>query len=407
VENFLKFSFAEEQEESVQAEAREAVQPGLKFELEVEPPEDKAGAIIKIIGIGGCGCNIVHDMHAMGVHGASLVAVNTDMQQLNQIEVPEKVQIGKASLKGRGSGGDHVKGEHAAEEDRVFLENMLRGTDMLFLVSGIGKGTGTGATPVLAEIAKELEILTVSVMITPFELELSDTKKRTVDTTVLSVKGKVNQTIVISNQSIYETLDPNIQLKDAYHEVNKSIVNVLNGLVNMITKPGMQNIDFEDVRSALRVPGNAFMGLGRAGGTDRVRKALEKAINDPFTGRLELTGAKCMLVNIAGSLNMAELNDVKNLKKMTGDVASLSFGTFENPELGDDIAVMVVMSGIEASAAQQAAAETLDQAPEGWVQAAAKPGDDEKLAFWVRKNVDSDYNDIDRPTYQRIRQQGN
>ncbi len=404
MENFIKFSFAEE-DDLAGAQKTEAVQPGFKFELEVEPPEDEAGAIIKIVGIGGCGCNIVHDMNAMGVHGASLIAVNTDMQQLSRIDVPEKVQIGKVLLKGRGSGGDHVKGERAAEEDRVFLENMLRGTDMLFLVSGIGKGTGTGATPVIAEIAKELDILTVSVMITPFELELSEAKKKTVDTTVSSVKSKVNQTIVISNESIYATLDPNIQLKDAYHEVNKSIVNVLNGLVNMITKPGMQNIDFEDVKSALRVPGNAFMGIGRAGGTDRVRKALEKAINDPFTGRVDLAGAKCMLLNIAGSLSMAELNDVKNLKKMTGDIASLSFGTYEKPELGDEIEVMVLVSGIDPAAVKLQPLDRQKQESEAEDPRPDKADYERLLASWVKRNVENEYSDIDRPTYQRIRQQ--
>ena len=256
----------------------------MKFELVEKEAEESVGAIIKIVGVGGCGCNIVNDMCEIGINDAELIAINTDVQSLQRVDIAEKVHIGKKLKGGRGSGNNPEIGAKAAEEDREYIENMLRGTDLLFITAGLGGGTGSGAAPVIAEIARELGILTVAVVITPFEMELDSRKEGYVRNSLGMLKNEVKNVIEIPNDRIYEACDKQMNVIEAYREINKALIRVINGLVRMITRTGIQNIDFEDVKTTLQADGDAFLGIGRESGTEKVRKAFEKAINDPFTG---------------------------------------------------------------------------------------------------------------------------
>ncbi|MFP4465563.1 MAG: cell division protein FtsZ [Candidatus Goldiibacteriota bacterium] len=363
----------------------------MKFELVEKEAEESVGAIIKIVGVGGCGCNIVNDMCEIGINEAELIAVNTDVQSLQRVDLAEKVHIGKKLRGGRGSGNNPGVGEKAAEEDREYIENMLRGTDLLFITAGLGGGTGSGAAPVIAEIAREMDILTVAVVITPFEMELDSRKEGYVKDSMKKLKDKVKNVIEIPNDRIYEACDKQMNVIEAYREINKALIRVINGLVQMITMTGIQNIDFEDVKTTLQADGDAFLGIGRESGTEKVRKAFEKAINDPYTGKIELNGARNILINFVGNINIEELREIKNVKDLVGGDASVKFGMASSPELGEDIEVVVLMSGMNAGNEK----ETKTQE-----ERTVKKAKD--MTSWIRKNVDDDYNDVDRPTWQRI-----
>jgi cell division protein FtsZ len=370
---------------------------GIKFELVGGDLGERNGARIKVIGVGGCGCNIVNAMNEIGVRDAELIAVNTDIQSLNMVGVQEKVQIGKQLTGGRGAGSDPGQGERAAEEDRDQIKELLKGTDMLFIAAGLGGGTGSGAGPVIAEIARELDILTVAVVITPFAFQLNNTRMKTiVETSHKRLKETVNNIIVIPNDKINIACDKKMQVKDAYMAVNRALVNIINGMVNMIAMTGIQNIDFEDVKNTLRAEGDIFIGIGKAEGTDKVKKAFENAIMDPFTGNADLAGAKNILVNFVGILNLFELEEISNLNKKTGENAFVKFGIVSTENTADEIEVVVLISGLN----KQAPVKALEQPP-----AKEQMKDThrvKKLEEYVKRNVENEYEDIDRPAYQRI-----
>ncbi|HPI03110.1 MAG TPA: cell division protein FtsZ [Candidatus Goldiibacteriota bacterium] len=377
---------------------------GLKFELvgEDETAGERVGAIIKVVGVGGCGCNIVNAMAEMGVHDADLIAVNTDIQSLRRVNVADKVQIGKMLTGGRGAGSKPEQGELAAEEDREYIANMLRGTDLLFIAAGLGGGTGSGAAPVIAEIARELDIMTVAVVITPFQMEMKNAgKQRIVETSMKRLKEKVNNIIGIPNDRIFQACDKQMPVTTAYMEVNRAIVNIINGMVYMISKTGYQNIDFEDVKTALKAEGDVFLGIGRAGGTDKIKKAFEKAMNDPFTGNAMLDGAKNILVNFAGCINLNELQEIDNLNKLTGENAFVKYGMVSDEELGDEIEVIVLVTGITEARPEKCAPEFRQEAPAA-VQETETRHNPRDVALWSMKSFEGAYEDVDRPTYQRM-----
>lgn len=366
----------------------------LKFEMESTGSEETSGTQLKVIGVGGCGCNIVDDMYAMGVRGAEFISVNTDVQSLNSKEADDKIQIGKKLTGGRGAGQLPDKGEKAAEEDRELLEQKLKGTDMLFIAAGMGGGTGSGAAPVIADIARSLDILTVGVVITPMKLEMDKSdKKKIVDEAVAKMRDKVNALIVISNQMIFERCDRQLRLKEAYSEVNRVIANIIRGVIYVITETGTQNIDFEDVKTTLRQKGEAYIGIGRASGADRVEKAFMKAMNNPFMGDMSLGGARNVLVNFAGDVLLNEVAYIEQLKKETGEMASVKFGVVEDASFGDEIEVVVMVSGIvprDLEAPKKAEAETKNM----------------RMNQITRRMAENDYNDIDIPAYERYKVNG-
>lgn len=363
----------------------------IKFHMEDAEEGEPSGTRLKVVGVGGCGCNIVHDMSIMGVKGAEFISVNTDVQSLNSKESGERIQIGKKLTGGRGAGQLPDRGEKAAEEDRELLEKKLKETDMLFITAGMGGGTGSGAAPVIADIARSLDILTVGVVITPmkFEMEKSD-KKKIVEDAVAKMRDKVNALIVISNQLIFERCDRQIKFSDAYREVNRVIANIIRGVIYVITETGTQNIDFEDVKTTLKQKGGAYIGIGRASGADRAEKAFMRALKNPFMGDIALSGAKNVLVNFAGEVLLNEVAYIEQLKKETGELASAKFGVVEDASFGDDIEVVVLVSGI-------------------CVRNAESPGKSETetknmhMNQLTRRMAENDYSDIDIPAYQRYK----
>ncbi len=366
----------------------------LKFQMEETDEGEPSGTRLKVVGVGGCGCNIVDDMCLTGVKGAEFISVNTDVQSLTSKNADDKIQIGKRLTGGRGAGQMPDRGEKAAEEDRELLEKKLRDTDMLFIAAGMGGGTGSGAAPVIADIARSLDILTVGVVITPmkFEMEKSE-KKRIVEDAVEKMRDKVNALIVISNQMIFERCDRQIKFSEAYREVNRVIANIIRGVIYVITETGTQNIDFEDVKTTLKQKGSAYIGIGRASGADRAEKAFMKALNNPFMGDVTLSGAKNVLVNFAGEVLLNEVAYIEQLKKETGELASAKFGVVEDASFGDEIEVVVMVSGIterESEAPRKAEAETKNL----------------RMSQLTRRMAENDYNDIDIPAYERFKTAG-
>lgn len=364
----------------------------LKFELAEAEGFSSTGIKIKVIGVGGCGCNIINDMSEFGLKEAEIIAVNTDVQSLNRVVAAEKIQIGSKLTKGGGAGSNPENGERAAEEDRDLLESKLRGTDMLFITCGVGGGTGSGAAPVIADIARGLDILTIGVVITPTSMELkTEKKRRIVDQSMGRLKEKLNSIITISNQKILDIFDGAMTLPQAYKEANRALINIVDGIVSMIAKPGMQNIDFEDVKATLKQKGDTFLGIGRASGTDRAKKAFERALKNPFIGDVDVLGAREMLINFVGNITVGEVKEIENLQKLTGTEASLKFGVVCDESLEDEIEVVILISGINSSAA-----EKCGEASQEKVEKAA-----ELINLNVKQMMENNYENVEIPTFQR------
>ncbi|MCX8093823.1 MAG: cell division protein FtsZ [Candidatus Goldbacteria bacterium] len=358
----------------------------LKFDL-VEKEEETYGPVIKVMGIGGCGCNIIHDMVESGVLGAELIAVNTDLKALNSRMAHEKIQIGKKLTKGLGSGSKPEVGEKAAEEDREVLEKELEGTDLLFIAAGLGGGTGSGAGPVIADIARSMNILTVAVVITPFKREMEQSQKKIiVDESLKKLTEKVNNVIVISNDKVIENCE-NLRCSEAYKEANKVLISFVNGLIGMVARIGIQNIDFADIKTTLREKGKTFIGIGRASGTDRAQKALNNALNNPFIGEVKLSGAKHVLVNFIGDIITKELSVVDELRKLTGDKASIKYGVVEDLSLGDEIEIVILVSGINETMEMEIVKSATDKF--------------HKMELLARQLVESGYENVDTPSFER------
>jgi cell division protein FtsZ len=364
----------------------------LKFELADAADFTGTGIKIKVIGVGGCGCNIINDMTEFGLKDAEILAVNTDLQSLNRVTAAEKIQIGSRLTKGGGAGSNPENGERAAEEDRDLLENKLRGTDMLFITCGVGGGTGSGAAPVIADIARGLDILTIGVVITPTTMELQTEKKRKIVEHAMSrLKEKLNSIITISNQKILDIFEGDMTLPQAYKEANHALINIVDGIVSMIAKPGMQNIDFEDVKATLKQKGDTFLGIGRASGTDRAKKAFDRALKNPFIGDVDVLGAKEMLINFVGNITVGELKEIENFKKLTGPDVSLKYGFVCDESFEDEVEVVILMSGINAMSAEKCG----DAAPEKIEKTA------ELINLNVKQIMENNYENVEIPTFQR------
>ena len=373
----------------------ETMESKLKFEYADMERDESAGIKIKVIGVGGCGCNIINDMADFCLKDAELIAVNTDMQSIQRVNADDKIQIGNKLTKGGGAGSNPEKGEKAAEEDRDLLESKLRGTDMLFITCGLGGGTGSGAAPVIADIARGLDILTVGVVITPTKMELDNSrKKKIVEESMSRLKDKVNSIITISNQKIFEVCDIAMTVPQAYKEANKVLIEIVNGIVTMIAKPGLQNIDFEDVKATLKQKGDTFLGIGRASGTDKAKKALDRALKNPFIGDVDINGAKEMLINFVGNITVAELKEIENIKKLTGKDASLKYGVVCDDSTGDEIEVVILISGIKNQPVGVLPAEAV--IPERVEKATGL------MTVGVRGIVDNGYENVEIPTFQRV-----
>ena len=341
-------------------------------------------AVIKVIGVGGGGGNAVQHMVTQNIEGVEFIIANTDAQALKACTARVTLQLGGNMTKGLGAGANPEVGRQSALEDRERIIETIRGADMLFITAGMGGGTGTGAAPVIAQIAKELGILTVAVVTKPFPFE---GKKRSsvAEAGIRELTEYVDSLITIPNDKLLSVLGKNITLLDAFRAANNVLQGAVQGIAELITRPGLINVDFADVRTVMSEMGMAMMGTGRASGADRARVAAEAAIGSPLLEDVNLTGARGILVNITAGLDLSigEFEEVGNtVKAFASDNATVVVGTVIDPEMTDELRVTVVATGLER------------------VGAVAKPP--EKPVRLIKKpSGEVDYDQLDRPTVIR------
>ncbi len=313
-----------------------------------EPMELTNDAVIKVIGVGGGGGNAVEHMVRERIEGVEFFAVNTDAQALRKTAVGQTIQIGTNITKGLGAGANPEVGRTSAEEDREALRSALEGADMVFIAAGMGGGTGTGAAPVVAEVAKDLGILTVAVVTKPFNFE---GKKRMAfaEQGIAELSKHVDSLITIPNDKLLKVLGRGISLLDAFGAANDVLKGAVQGIAELITRPGLMNVDFADVRTVMSEMGYAMMGSGVACGEDRAEEAAEMAISSPLLEDIDLSGARGVLVNITAGfdLRLDEFETVGNtIRAFASDNATVVIGTSLDPEMNDELRVTVVATGI-------------------------------------------------------------
>jgi cell division protein FtsZ len=305
-------------------------------------------AVIKVIGVGGGGGNAVREMASKGIDGVDFICANTDRQALANSNVKTTLQIGTNMTKGLGAGANPDVGRQAAMEDRDRLKEAIEGADMLFITAGLGGGTGTGAAPVIAQVAKEMGILTVAIVTKPFAME---GKKRTniADSGIVELSKYVDSLITIPNDKLLAVLGSDTSLLAAFGAANEVLQGAVQGIAELITRPGLINVDFADVRTVMSEMGMAMMGSGIASGDDRAREAAEAAVSSPLLEDIDLAGANGILVNVTASedLGLGEFTAIGNIvKEFASDDATVVIGTVIDPEMGNSIRVTVVATGL-------------------------------------------------------------
>jgi cell division protein FtsZ len=307
------------------------------------------GAAIKVIGVGGGGGNAVKHMLAAGIEGVEYICANTDSQALAGIGVKSVLQLGTALTKGLGAGANPEIGREAAIEDRERIKELVSGTDMLFITAGMGGGTGTGAAPIIAEIARDMGILTVAVVTRPFIMEGSR-RKKSADAGIVELHKHVDSLITIPNQKLLTSLGKNVSLLSAFEAANDVLLKAVQGIAELITNPGLINVDFADVRAVMCNGGVTMMGTGEGQGEDRASKAAQMAISSPLLEDIRLDGSHGILVSISGGLDMT-MHEFEEVGAVVGqfaaDDANVIIGTSLNEALGDKIRVTIVATGLE------------------------------------------------------------
>ncbi len=315
-------------------------------------------AVIKVLGVGGGGGNAVKHMASCGIEGVDFICTNTDRQALQTSKVKTTLQIGCNITKGLGAGADPDVGRQAAMEDRDRIHEVIEGADMLFITAGLGGGTGTGAAPIIAQVAKELNILTVAVVTKPFEME--GAKRMSIaDEGIVEIGRYVDSLITIPNEKLLTVLGSETTLLEAFRAANQVLQGAVQGIAELITRPGLINVDFADVRTVMAKMGMAMMGSGSATGEDRAREAAEAAVSSPLLEDINLAGAEGILVNVtAGSdLSIGEFDQIGNtVKEFASDDATVVVGTVIDPDMTNNIRVTVVATGLGKPAGLQQAA---------------------------------------------------
>ena len=311
------------------------------------------GAKIKVVGVGGGGGNAIAHMRTQSMEGVQFICVNTDAQALSDITLSEALHIGRETTNGLGAGANPEVGRAAAQESRAAIAEQLAGADMVFITAGMGGGTGTGAAPVVAEIARELGALSVAVVTKPFRFE-GKSRMRIADQGISELKEAVDSLIIIPNEKLMSALGSKVTLIKAFAEANNVLKGAVEGISDLITRPGMINVDFADVRTVMADMGMSMMGTGRALGDERARLATEQAVQSPLLEGIDLKGAKGVLVNVAAGkdLSLGEFSEVGDLvAEYAAEDATIVVGTVVDETLGEEIKVTVVATGL--SSAQQ------------------------------------------------------
>lgn len=353
----------------------------LKFTLEDGVPH---GAVIKVIGVGGGGGNAVEHMVRSAVDGVEFICANTDAQALRNASTRGVLQLGNQVTKGLGAGANPEVGRQSAIEDRERIAELLQGADMVFVTAGMGGGTGTGAAPIVAEVAKEMGILTVAVVTKPFPFE-GRKRMQVADNGIAELREHVDSLITIPNEKLQAVLGGGTTLLDAFKAANDVLLGAVKGISDLITKGGIINVDFADVRTVMSEMGMAMMGSGSAAGEGRAEEAARKAISSPLLEDIDLHGARGLLINITANadLTLEEYYEVNNIiYELAGQDANIIIGTAVDPEMGDDLSVTVVATGLGAQ--QELKVVRGGQVP-------------------VNQNGDVNYREMDRPAVDRQR----
>ncbi|MBS34309.1 MAG: cell division protein FtsZ [Thiotrichales bacterium] len=309
---------------------------------------DQGNAVIRVIGIGGGGGNAVEHMLGSNVEGVEFVCVNTDSQALKNSSARTVLQLGNNVTKGLGAGANPEVGRQAAMEDRDRIVDMLEGADMVFLTAGMGGGTGTGASPVVAQLAKELDILTVAVVTKPFPFELK--RRMTIaEEGITELAEHVDSLITVPNEKLLSVLGRGVTLRDAFRAANDVLLGAVQGIAELITRPGMINVDFADVSTVMSEKGRAMMGSGKATGEDRARQAADMAIACPLLEDVDLKGARGILVNVTAGPNLG-MDEFATVGEAIGEFASenalVVIGTALDENVADELRVTVVATGL-------------------------------------------------------------
>ncbi len=345
---------------------------------------DNQAAVIKVIGVGGGGGNAVQHMLSGNIEGVEFICANTDAQALNNSDAKTSLQLGRNITKGLGAGADPEIGRQAALEDRDRVMDLLEGADMVFITAGMGGGTGTGAAPIVAQVAKEMGILTVAVVTRPF---LFEGKKRAqiADDGINELGQFVDSLITIPNEKLLAVLGRDISLLNAFGAANDVLLGAVQGIAELITCPGLINVDFADVKTVMSEMGMAMMGSGKAQGEDRATVAAETAVSSPLLEDVNLSGARGILVNITAGMDMTigEFDEVGNtVKQFASENATVVVGTVIDPDMSGEMRVTIVATGLGQIARDDAARVKL-----------------------VQNVAVGDYKEFDRPTVIRNKNQ--
>ncbi|MET0204793.1 MAG: cell division protein FtsZ [Casimicrobiaceae bacterium] len=366
------------------------------FEIIDQAPQD--GAIIRVIGVGGCGGNAVEHMIEKGLTGVEFICANTDSQALKRSTARLQLQLGATLTRGLGAGAKPEIGRDAAMEDRDRIAETIEGADMLFITAGMGGGTGTGAAPVIADIAKSLGILTVAVVTRPFNFE--GKRQRVASAGIEELTKRVDSLIVIPNEKLMQVLGEDTSMLDAFAAANDVLHGAVSGIAEVINNPGLVNVDFADVRTVMGEVGMAMMGSATAAGADRSRQAAQAAVKSPLLEEVNLAGARGVLVNITASsgFKMKEYHEVMNtIKEFTAEDAMVIVGTVIDDAMDDRLRVTMIATGLGGvvSAVKRPPKIEVVQATN------VRTGTDDAVA---PRNGEIDYEKLDQPAVTRTRQ---
>lgn len=370
---------------------------GINIFIDDDPP--LTGARIKVIGIGGGGSNAVNRMIEAGIEGIEFLVANTDLQALKRSRAPIKIQLGSRLTKGLGAGADPGVGREAALEDTDKIIEVLEGADMVFVTTGLGGGTGTGAAPIVASLATELDALTVAVVTKPFHFE-GRRRMQQADQGLRELRECVDTVITIPNERLLHTVDRGVSLSDSFKVADDVLRQAVQGISDLITVPGLINLDFADVKSIMQGMGMALMGAGRATGENRAIEATQQAISSPLLEEATIQGAKGVLINITGGpdLTLFEVNAASSIiRESADDDANIIFGAVIDENLTDEMKITVIATGFDKESTSIASAAATTAIPAPPPRFVTRPADDLPRPMMGTPRVD----DLDVPTFIR------
>jgi cell division protein FtsZ len=374
-------------------------QPGSGINIFIDDDPPLTGARIKVIGIGGGGSNAVNRMIEAGIEGIEFLVANTDLQALKRSRAPIKIQLGSRLTKGLGAGADPNVGREAALEDTDKIIEVLEGADMVFVTTGLGGGTGTGAAPIVASLATELDALTVAVVTKPFQFE-GRRRMQQADQGLRELRECVDTVITIPNERLLHTVDRGVSLSDSFRVADDVLRQAVQGISDLITVPGLINLDFADVKSIMQGMGMALMGAGRATGENRAIEATQQAISSPLLEEATIQGAKGVLINITGGpdLTLFEVNAASSIiRESADDDANIIFGAVIDENLTDEMKITVIATGFDKESASLASAAATTVMPTPQPRYVPRPSDDLPRPMMANARVD----DLDVPTFIR------